>query len=154
LIDSIVRAHNTNPSVFLVSNRKNTVSHLTFSLPFLPLATTTLHPSDIVGLIVIVAGIILYRFSYGMITRSFCKENAHDDDNHVNHVVEYVDAAANNRSTGATNSEPATVGVVNDRVVLETDDDNNNNNGQEVGVEGKEDPLLSSIQPIRRTGDV
>jgi hypothetical protein len=119
---------------------------LTFSLPFLPLGTTTLHVSDIVGLIVIMAGIILYRFSDCIATCSFCKE---DDDN----VVDEVDDAPSNTGTAAAIAEPAPVRVVDDGMLLQNDD-NNNNNGREDGEERKEDPGLLLIQPLRRTGDV
>ena len=46
----------------LTQNLTNSVGNVAFTMPFMPQATT-MHDSDISGLVVIMAGLMLYRFS-------------------------------------------------------------------------------------------
>jgi hypothetical protein len=122
---------------------------LTFSLPFLPLAKTMMHASDIVGLIVISTGIILYRFSDGMTSTCLLSKEENDEGNQDNDAAVDVDDWANNSGTAAANREQALDGVVGDDGLLENDQVTNN--GQDFGG-GKGDPLMILIQPLPRTG--
>ena len=71
------------------------VGNLAFTMPFMP-QPSTMHDSDFVGLIVILAGLMLYRFTAGPVVD--------DDDDESESVPSQNDEEAVDPSTGGSAS--------------------------------------------------
>ena len=72
------------------------VGNLAFTMPFMP-QPSTMHGSDVVGLVVIMAGLMLYRFTAGPAVDE-------DDDDELERVPSQNDEEALDPSTGGSAS--------------------------------------------------
>ena len=55
------------PYFFSVCSLPQPIGNLAFSLPFMPGGGAEIHPSDIIGLLVILSGLVLYRFGTAIV---------------------------------------------------------------------------------------